>query len=114
MHAQVAGDLHAAIHCSLHGLLDIIKPDIDAALKFGEGLSLEDKGAEVTASVASLAAYDLRYNPRSLRSWDSLASKVPCPHECAGGSVQPSQTCCPNLRGMKWSAIGVSLLHDNF
>ncbi len=84
MHAQVADDSHAAIHCSLHRLLDIIKPDIDAALKFGDGLSLEDKGAEVTESVASLAAYDLRYNPRSLRSWDSLASKAHCSHGCRG------------------------------
>ena len=82
MRAQVADDTHAAIHGSLHRLLDAIKPDIDAALKFGEGLSLEDKGAELAESVASLASYDLRYNPRSLRSWDSLASMPPQPMRC--------------------------------
>lgn len=87
MRTQVANDMHADIHRSLHGLLDIIKPDLDACLKFGEGLSLEDQGAEVTESVASLAAYDLRYNPRSLRSWDSLASALPQTADCTGAQL---------------------------
>ena len=72
--AQVANDTHAAVHRSLHRLLDILKPDLETSLKLGDGLCLTEEGARIVEHVASLAAYDLRYNTRCLRSWDSLAS----------------------------------------
>ena len=71
---QVASDEHANIHRSLHRLLDTLKPDLDSAVKFGEGLIFEEEGARVVDRQAQLAVFDLRYTPRSLRSWDSLAS----------------------------------------
>lgn len=75
--AQVANDTHAAVHRSLHRLLDILKPDLETSLKLGDGLCLTEEGARIMERVASLAAYDLRYNTRCLRSWDSLASACP-------------------------------------
>ena len=74
---QVANDTHAAVHHSLHRLLDILKPDLETSLKIGDGLCLTEGGARIVERVASLAAYDLRYNTRCLRSWDSLASACP-------------------------------------
>ena len=74
MLVQVASDEHANIHCNLHRLLDVLKPNLDSAVKFGNGLILEEEGARIVDRQAQLAAFDLRYTPRSLRSWDSLAS----------------------------------------
>lgn len=75
MCVQVASDAHADIHRSLYRLMDVLKPDLETSTKLGEGLSLTEDGAQIIEEAARLAAYNLRYNPRSLRSWDSLASK---------------------------------------
>lgn len=75
--AQVANDTHAAVHRSLHRLLDILKPDLETSLKIGDSLCLTEGGARIVERVASLASYNLRYNTRCLRSWDSLASTCP-------------------------------------
>ena len=78
MHTQVASDEHAHMHCNLHRLLDVLKPSLDSAVKFGDGLILEEEGARIVDRQAQLAGFDLRYTPRSLRSWDSLASAPQC------------------------------------
>ena len=74
LYLQVASDEHASIHRNLHRLLDVLKPSLDSAVKFGDGLIMEEEGARIVDCQAQLAAFDLRYTPRSLRSWDSLAS----------------------------------------
>ena len=71
---QVASDEHASIHRNLHRLLDVLKPSLDSAVRFGDGLIMEEEGARIVDCQAQLAAFDLLYTPRSLRSWDSLAS----------------------------------------
>lgn len=70
-------------------MLDSLKPELVTALKFGEGLSLTEEGAELVENVVSLAAYDLRYNPRSQASWDSLASA----HQHSAGHLNLESDC---------------------
>jgi len=76
LYTQVGNDDYVGIHGSLYRMLDILKPELVSALKFGEGLSLTEEGAGLVENVVSLAAYDLRYNPRSQASWDSIASAL--------------------------------------
>ena len=76
LYTQVGNDGYVEIHGSLYRMLDILKPELVSALKFGEGLSLTEEGAGLVENVVSLAAYDLRYKPRSQASWDSLASAL--------------------------------------
>lgn len=76
LYTQVGNDDYVGIHGSLYRMLDILKPELVSALKFGEGLSLTEESAGLVKNVVSLAAYDLRYNPRSQASWDSIASAL--------------------------------------
>ena len=116
---QVADDQHANIHRNLHRLLDVLKPSLDSAVKFGDGLIMEEEGARIVDCQAQLAAFDLRYTPRSLRSWDSLAS-APQPSMACFMQLQLGQqrerhmqlTCAQTLHSTPCSIMHVSSVYE--